>query len=216
MHSEKPTHSEAGQRSPAKLADRIVTGALVALIVGLGAIGVMRYSGGGYTAASAEADRVTQEQARDRARQFNASGPLELRLVTPSEMKQAIATMKLPDADRRALEDALAQQPIAAASPSPGTAARQPARLAWITLWDTDAEDRDSVRIDSAGFSATVQLSNTPTTLAIPVPAQGVVNITGLHDGGGGITIGALSGGQRVLLPIMSVGQVLGVPVAAR
>lgn len=83
-------------------------------------------------------------------------------------------------------------------------------RLAWITLWDTDAQDGDAVRIDSQGYSRTVTLTNAPVTFAIPVPASGAVQISGIRDGeGGGITVGLASGPASILLPIMSVGQVL-------
>jgi hypothetical protein len=88
-----------------------------------------------------------------------------------------------------------------------------PLRLAWITLWDTDAEDGDTVRIDSAGFSQTVVLSNTPMTIAVPVISDGDVQITGAHDGTGGITVGVASGGAKIAFPIMSVGQTLGVRI---
>ncbi|WP_158902628.1 hypothetical protein [Burkholderia sp. L27(2015)] len=82
--------------------------------------------------------------------------------------------------------------------------------LAWVRLWDTDVEDGDVVRIDSAGYSRTVTLTSGGVTFAIPVPANGQVRITGVRDGdGGGITVGLASGSAQAILPIMSVGQVL-------
>lgn len=87
-------------------------------------------------------------------------------------------------------------------------------RLAWVTLWDTDAEDGDVVRIDSQGYSRTITLTKQPVTFAIPVPASGVVNVTGIRDGeGGGITVGLASGESKAIFPIMSVGQTLGLKV---
>lgn len=82
--------------------------------------------------------------------------------------------------------------------------------LAWVRLWDTDVEDGDVVRIESAGYSRTVTLTNRGITFAVPVPTSGQIRITGVRDGdGGGITVGLASGSAQAVLPIMSVGQVL-------
>jgi hypothetical protein len=87
-------------------------------------------------------------------------------------------------------------------------------RLAWITLWDSDVEDGDAVRIDSEGYSRTVVLANHGVTFAIPVPLSGKISLTGIRDGdGGGITVGVASGPTKAVLPIMSVGQVLNLNV---
>jgi len=103
--------------------------------------------------------------------------------------------------------------------PKPGPVKTVPAiapasratRLIWLTLWDTDDEDGDVVRIQSQGYSRVVILTRQPMTFAVPAAASGVVNIAGMRDGeGGGITVGVASGSSRVTLPIMSVGQTIG------
>ena len=87
-------------------------------------------------------------------------------------------------------------------------------RLVWITLWDTDVEDGDVVRIDSQGYSRTIRLTKKGDTFAVPVPASGVIQVTGVSDGdGGGITVGLASGGVKAIFPVMSEGQVLGLQV---
>ncbi len=84
----------------------------------------------------------------------------------------------------------------------------------WITLWDTDVEDGDIVRIESQGYSRTVKLTKKGDTFAVPIPASGVIRITGISDGdGGGITVGLASGGAKAVFPIMSEGQMLGLRV---
>jgi hypothetical protein len=104
--------------------------------------------------------------------------------------------------------------PAQAIAPAHLSQPAQHNRLAWITLWDTDAEDGDAVRIDSQGYSRTVTLAKQPVTFAIPVPLDGVVKVTGIRDGeGGGITVGFASGASRAAFPIMSVGQTLGLNV---
>jgi hypothetical protein len=150
-------------------------------------------------------------------------------LTSPSETPASIApSVALPStptalADPRATPEQGATQagvpatqtatsalPVAEAGPRKESTVR----LAWISLWDTDAEDGDAVRIDSQGYSRTVLLSKQPVTFAIPVPANGIVNITGVRDGeGGGVTVGLASGASKAVFPIMSVGQVLGLRV---
>jgi len=191
-----PSETRAG-KARSSWADRVAVASIVAIMLGLSGFGVLR----------------AKEVPLMPAHAFNAATPLALRVVAPSEREQAISTMGLTTEEQQALSSELG----VARSPAPRAAAdERPVRLAWITLWDTHAQDGDMVRVDSSGFSTTVTLSNTPITFAVPVPEQGVVNLTGIRDGGGGITIGAMSGGQRVALPVMSVGQVLGVPVVAR
>ncbi|PCE23821.1 hypothetical protein BWP39_29515 [Paraburkholderia acidicola] len=105
----------------------------------------------------------------------------------------------------------VAPTPVSAAQPlaAPATPAVQPA-LVWVRLWDSDVEDGDVVRIDSAGYSRTVTLTKHGITFAVPVSASGQIRIVGIRDGdGGGITVGLGSGSAQAILPIMSVGQVL-------
>lgn len=98
--------------------------------------------------------------------------------------------------------------------PIPVPTRKHPMRLAWVTLWDTDMEDGDAVRIDSQGYTRTIALTKQPITFAIPVPVDGVVKVTGIRDGeGGGITVGVASGASKAVLPIMSTGQVLNLRV---
>ena len=74
----------------------------------------------------------------------------------------------------------------------------------------------DVVRLQSQGYSRVVILTRQPMTFAIPAAASGVVNIAGMRDGeGGGITVGVASGASRVTLPIMSVGQTIGLRTQA-
>jgi len=114
----------------------------------------------------------------------------------------------------------VSSEPVAkmtAPSPAPAATKTSPIRLAWITLWDTDAEDGDVVRIDSQGYSRTITLAKQPVTFAIPVPSDGTISVTGIRDGeGGGITVGLASGESRAVFPIMSVGQTLGLKVRVR
>ena len=127
-------------------------------------------------------------------------------MVSPDDVVPAVDQMGLPAPEKEALLSRLnADQPAPAHART---------RLAWITLWDTDAEDGDVVRIESNGLSRTITLSKQPLTIAVPVPADSVVKVSGVRDGeGGGITVGFASGAARAVFPIMSVGQTLGLRV---
>jgi hypothetical protein len=158
--------------------------------------------------------------------------PLQLSMVPDRDLLSTSDAMQLPPPQKLALQNALVQiapatSPGLTANSAPSRYVRQASgavlatansnhrlRLAWLTLWDTDVEDKDVVRIDSQGYSRTVTLTKEPLTFAIPVPADGVVKVTGIRDGdGGGITVGLASGASKAVFPVMSIGQVLGLRV---
>lgn len=199
-------------------------------------LGIALVAGGGWGLTSLfgarHVDRVTDQDRTQRDAAFAQAKPLALPRVSQAEWHDALESMKLAPADRAALlkdvvvpgsaDAATAPAPAAAtptpsvrAVPSPATAAPKKAVLVWLTLWDTHAQDGDVVLVQSGGYQQEVTLLNKPARIAVPVPPSGVINIVGVHDGGGGITIGAMSGESPVALPVMSEGQTLGVPVAA-
>jgi hypothetical protein len=170
---------------------------------------------------SAQADHASDAERQQRQLAFAGLGPVPLRLVEPADVNTAIEGMGLtPDGEKALLADVAppillqtSAQP-APLAPHPAAAHREPLRLAWITLWDTDVEDGDVVRIDSQGYSRTVILTKRDNTFAVPVPADGVIMVTGIKDGdGGGITVGLASGAAKAVFPIMSTGQSLGLTV---
>ncbi|WP_460907957.1 hypothetical protein [Paraburkholderia jirisanensis] len=129
--------------------------------------------------------------------------------ATANEPRQPVsAAATSPGAvPARVSTSALGQAP--AAKPAPASA-RTPTYLAWVHLWDTDAEDGDVVRIESAGYARTVTLTKQGITFAVPVSGSGQIRITGVKDGdGGGVTVGIGSGSAQAILPIMSEGQTL-------
>jgi hypothetical protein len=194
--SQLPARPRVASRRPwsTVAASAVATGVVaLAMAGGFHALGV-----------GSAADHVSDPQSR--RVQFAALGALELNAVAPADTEAALDTMPLPAASREALQRALASPLPAAGSP--------PVRLAWVSLWDTNAEDGDVVRIESQGYARTVRLTKAPQRIAIPVPPSGVVNVVGVKDGeGGGITVGLASGGRQAIFPIMSEGQVLGLKV---
>jgi hypothetical protein len=203
--------------------DVIAKSILVALAVA-GVIGASGYlSGYDLLGLNRSGDSVSQSDAHAREVAFASAGVLALSAVPAAEIPSAVSHMGLAKAGEAAMlaNLAVSETPssIPAAAPPPDTIAqpaarRDPLRLAWITLWDTDAEDGDVVRIDSDGYSRTITLAKQPLTIAIPVPRNSILKVTGIRDGeGGGITVGLASGGVRVVFPIMSEGQTLGLNV---
>jgi hypothetical protein len=119
------------------------------------------------------------------------------------------ATASAVHASANATPEAPAQTAAALPQATPISRAA-PQVLVWVHLWDSDVEDGDVVRVDSAGYSRTVTLTRSGITFAVPVSASGQIRIAGIRDGdGGGITVGLGSGSTQAILPVMSVGQVL-------
>lgn len=58
-----------------------------------------------------------------------------------------------------------------------------------LTFWDTDVEDGDVVRIVGTDFEMTVNLTNAPQTIEVPVKL-GVLELVGVFSGQGDITVG--------------------------
>ncbi len=86
--------------------------------------------------------------------------------------------------------------------------------MAWIGLFDSDAEDGDIVRIEGGGLSQTVPLRHVPQRIAFVVPASLQFQLTGVDQGtGGGVTVGIVAGERTLKLPPLQVGQTMAIPV---
>ena len=182
-----------------------------ALIIGLGGWGLTRFfddGNSGGVPASTAADNLTQAEKDARAQQFAAVPRYALRRLDATEARSVIQNLPLPDAQKAALTEN-----IAPATPAGQT---QPAQPAWenggqqmveLVLWDNVAEDGDVVQVSSLGYSQTI--THAPQTVYFPAQYDVPVTITGIHDGGGGITLGFTGSGQPVSLPVMAEGQVI-------
>lgn len=85
--------------------------------------------------------------------------------------------------------------------------------MAVITLWDNFDEDGDVVSIQCGGVTLTVPLAHAPTKVYFPYKPGAALVITGVRDGGGGITAAIETAAGAVPLPIMSVGQTIVLPL---
>ena len=184
-----------------------------ALVIGLGGWGLTRFfddGNSGGVPASAAADNLTQAEKDARAQQFAAVPRYALRRLDATEAHSVIQNLPLPDTQKAALTEN-----IAPATPAGQT---QPAQPAWenggqqmveLVLWDNVAEDGDVVQVSSLGYSQTITITHAPQTVYFPAQYDVPVTITGIHDGGGGITLGFTGSGQPVSLPVMAEGQVI-------
>ena len=151
------------------------------------------------------ADNVTNVETQDRTAAYQAlvaSSGLALSLVSAEDVDTAIAGMPdtVSEGQREQLRSDINTGRV---------------RLAWLTLWDTHAEDGDILRFEStASLPIEVMALNAKTTIAIPYPADGNVVVTGVRDGGGGITIALESGAARIAWPTMAPGDTLTLPVS--
>ena len=132
-----------------------------------------------------------------------------LRRLDANEARSAIQNLPLPDDQKTAL----AQNIVPTADSQ--TQAAQPAwdkggqQMVELVLWDNVAEDGDVVQVSSLGYSQTITITHAKQTLYFPAQYDVPVTITGIHDGGGGITLGFTGSGQPVSLPVMAEGQVI-------
>ncbi len=146
------------------------------------------------------ADHVSDSDKAAWAAAWAAAEPTRLHIVPPSEIPEALAAMALPAEQERQLEDDLAGGVT---------------RLVWLSFTDVVAQDGDRVRVESGPYATEVTALHESTRVYLPEPPTGVVNVTGIHDGGGGITIAITSGEVPVNLPFMNVGQAVGIPTVA-
>jgi hypothetical protein len=239
LNESRPNAAELHQGAPparARKSSPLPT-VVCAILVGAGiAIGGGVYAhfttGADIWTAPSQTDRLSDAENQQRQRAFEALGPLTLQVIPIADVSSAVDGMRLTTAEKDALlreargaaapaevapapaEAAPASNPEPTRAPQAASAEKSPLRLAWITLWDTDVQDGDVVRIDSQGYSRTITLTKRGATFAVPVPADGIVTVTGIKDGdGGGITVGLASGAAKAVFPIMSTGQSLGLRV---
>jgi hypothetical protein len=142
---------------------------------------------------------LSAQQVQQRVATFQAHGPAVFTAVTTADRNEAFRSMALSAADLELLRNDL-------------DGGRT--RLVWITLWDDLVEDGDVVEIRSAGFTKVIALTKTPHRVAVPVPASGGIEMKGMRDGGGGITVAAQTDRGVLAIPVMAPGQTITVPIA--
>ena len=84
----------------------------------------------------------------------------------------------------------------------------------WLDVFDDCREDGDIVEIRSLRYRREVPIVHAPARIAVPVSAaEQAISLTGVYDGGGGITVAIRLNGQMVPVPRLRPGQTLSIPI---
>ena len=191
--------SQGGDVGQPALRSRSFMGIAAAVaIAAIGAGAFMGFGGGG------GGDQITDAENQPRLEAYQtlvASSGLPVRLVGADEVDDALASMpdNVSTEEREEMRQQINQGGL---------------QLAWVTVWDTHAEDGDILRFESSSsIPIEVMALNAKTKFAIPYPADGQVLVTGVTDGGGGITIALESGAASIAWPTMAPGDQLVLPI---
>lgn len=185
---------------------------LLALCFGLGAAGTAMF-------VAKSQDRVSDKEKQERQIEFTKVRELQVPELEAANFDAALDDMRLAPQERAQLRTLLvsaAPGTTSGSSTSPVASAtgNSPLRLVSVSVWDSDAEDGDVVAVVSGGYRREVALTKAVQTIAFPVDGSSLVQFVGVRDGGGGITLGLRGPSQEILMPIMSEGQTLSLPIA--
>lgn len=163
---------------------------------------------GGYAMSSlmgpTQHDQVSSAQKAELIAQFTKLRAVAIEPVSAGDIDKVLDEMKLDPLSRRALKGNLEKPALNG----------ERTVMAKLVLWDWMAQDGDVVRVSSAGYTVDVPLLKAQTVVTIPVDGSRTIQLTGVNDGGGGITLGVQSGDGLVSLPVLANGQVLSLPVS--
>jgi len=189
-------HSSSAQNQPNPSKPRLIASGLAVAA----ALGVWLTTGGSFLSTS-RGDSVPAEKQQQLLEEFSQVRDVELQpvnLADPAEKEQAMASLDLPTPEAKQIIN---------------DAEKGEVKLAWITLWDNADEDGDIVQVYSNGYTRSVTLNHHPKTLVIPYIHKGQIVVTGVHDGGGGITVSAKTAGGSIPFPSMAEGQKFTLPL---
>lgn len=205
-------NSPAAPKQPTKMS-------LFSWLLGLAIATVGLGMAGSYLFPTDMQDRVSDKERQERQIAFTKVRSLQIAEVETGNMDSVLDEMRLPPPDRARMRAMLpateASQtsggPVSSVTPS--ASGNSPLRLVSAYLWDTNVEDGDVVAINSAGYRREIVLTKAGQMISFPVDSTSVVQIVGVRDGGGGITLGIRGPSQEIMMPIMSEGQVLSLPI---
>lgn len=149
------------------------------------------------------ADHVDAQERQRLETEFTRVRSVRLVKVEAADIDAVLDTMRLDPSSRQQLRSAIDRRNLGGET-----------TLAWVSLWDFAAADGDVVSLSSAGYNVSVPLQKAPAEFAVPVDASRQVRITGLHDGGGGITLAVKSGAEAISMPVLAEGQDISIPIA--
>lgn len=137
------------------------------------------------------------------------------RVKIESQFMAYNALFKTVDLDAPGMREAVAQAPFVAGVDAERMVAEADAgkyKIGMVSVWDNFDEDGDVVQIAAEGITATVPIMHAQQTFYLPFKKDSVIQITGLHDGTGGITAAIATESGPVPLPVMAVSQTITLP----
>ena len=171
---------------------RAVAAAVAAALVGLA-----------ITTLAPATDDLTPTADQARLEAFNDAVPLPLPLVkltSAAELREAFQSLGLSQAEQQTL-----QLNLQSGSEN----------LVWVDLFDDCREDGDIVEIRSMRYRRELPILHAPARFAVPVSTgEQAITLTGIHDGGGGITVAIRVEGRTIPVPRLRPGQTLSIPIA--
>ncbi len=180
-------------------------------------VGMLLVAGIGYGMTSLwnsfSSDNVSDVKKSELIAEFSKLESIKVEPVAAQDTDTALDSMRLPPDQHHLLKTAVLSN-NAHVSSGASTVQSDKTTLVWLSLWDFAAPDGDIVHISTAGYEMDVPLQKLENRIAIPVDATKTVKITGVRDGGGGITLGVKSGEVTVSMPVLGVGQILSLPLS--
>ncbi len=144
-------------------------------------------------------DNISERERSQIVENMRTMSPIPVTPIAEKDVADALATMPLDKEGEAKLKESLrnsSSKGSAKATPDQPTLmlADEATQLVSIDFWDFASQDGDVVSVSSAGYTVTVNLMKAPSSVAIPIDASRQVVLTGLVDGGGGITLGVSTG----------------------
>lgn len=141
----------------------------------------------------------TRHPPQEQAQQQQAQGILVPVAETDREaFEQALEGLQLSKLDKQRIRAAVKEGQL---------------DLGLLIAWDWGDQDSDVVTITSAGFTQTVTIQTTPTSITIPYDGLGVVTLTGVRSGRGPVTVGVVNAGEPLRLRGLEIGESIQVMV---
>lgn len=147
-----------------------------------------------------DTDILTNDEKTTILNEYDAIASFQVdRISNPQELQQAIKSMSLRSDKQHILEKKIQEREI---------------EMAWIQARDNMAEDGDVLKFESQNYQVTATLTNKPVIFALPLsPGANQVKVTGVHDGGGGITASVITSSGATSVPIINQGMSYTLPV---
>lgn len=152
-------------------------------------------SGGGVPVGTA--DVLTQQQIETRQRTFSQPVQLNVSSENAAEFLFNPSPTQQNHPDLAKLKQHFAQSDFN--------------RVVALTVWDDVAEDGDVVDIITPNFTTQVMIRHAPQTVYLPAQSGSnlPIQIRGVRDGGGGITLALQGSGVPMSAPVLAEGQVI-------